>query len=222
MANLGQTIFMIAVLVLVPPALTLAGTVDLPETGQTTCYDALGAAIDCGNTGQDGQIQAGVSWPSPRFTDSGNGTVTDNLTGLVWLEDGNCFGTQTWQSALDTVADFNANPGSYSCRNYSAVATDWRLANINEIDSLVNLQESNMATWLNTQGFWDVQADEYWSSTSDTLFREEARSVDMMNGSVYRGSKEFSSFRSWPVRAGQMGSPAPSYPANVWKTATWQ
>jgi hypothetical protein len=44
----------------------------VPQTGQTTSYAA----------GDDGAIQAGVPWPSPRFTDHGNGTVRDNLTGF--------------------------------------------------------------------------------------------------------------------------------------------
>ena len=55
------------------------------KTGQTVSY-ALG---------DDGDLQKGVMWPVPRFTDNGSGTVTDNLTGLIWLKDANCFGSQT-------------------------------------------------------------------------------------------------------------------------------
>ena len=36
--------------------------------------------------GRDGEYRAGVAWPSPRFTDNGNGTVTDNLTGVNMAE----------------------------------------------------------------------------------------------------------------------------------------
>jgi len=46
----------------------LAGTIELPQTGQTKCYDTAGAVIDCAGTGQDGEIRAGVAWPEPRFT----------------------------------------------------------------------------------------------------------------------------------------------------------
>ncbi len=52
----------------------------VPKTGQVTTYAV----------GDDGDHMAGIAAPSPRFTDNGNGTVTDNLTGLVWLKDGNC------------------------------------------------------------------------------------------------------------------------------------
>lgn len=84
--------------------------------------------INCTGTGQDGEIQAGISWPSPRFTDNGDGTVTDNLTSLIWLKDANCFGSRKWQDALDIVADFNSNPEKYNCVNYSTASySDWRL-----------------------------------------------------------------------------------------------
>lgn len=62
----------------------------LPATGQTTSYAA----------GDDGALQAGVPWPNPRFTDNTNGTITDNLTGLVWLKNANSFGTQGWSTAI--------------------------------------------------------------------------------------------------------------------------
>ena len=53
------------------------------KTGQTTSYA----------TGDDGDLEKGVAWPNPRFTDNSDGTVTDNLTGLIWLKNANCFGT---------------------------------------------------------------------------------------------------------------------------------
>ena len=78
------------------------------ETGQKTCYDAAGTVIDCAGTGQDGDIQPGMEWPNPRFVDNLDGTVTDMLTGLIWLKDASCAdlaGTNTngeadWTSAL--------------------------------------------------------------------------------------------------------------------------
>jgi len=60
-------------------SLVHAGSVQLPQTGQARCYDSAG-------TGQDGDIRAGVAWPVPRFMDNGDGTVTDNLTGLIWTQ----------------------------------------------------------------------------------------------------------------------------------------
>ena len=65
------------------------GSVKLPKTGQTNCYDTSGNVISCSGTGQDGELQKGVAWPSLRFTDNGDQTVTDKLTGLMWAKDAN-------------------------------------------------------------------------------------------------------------------------------------
>lgn len=53
-----------------------AATAPVPKTGQTTSF----APRD------DGGLEKGVAWPNPRFTDNSNGTITDNLTGLIWLK----------------------------------------------------------------------------------------------------------------------------------------
>ena len=48
--------------------------------------------INCAGTGEDGDHQRGVALVTPRFTKNGDGTVIDNQTGLIWLEDSNCMG----------------------------------------------------------------------------------------------------------------------------------
>jgi len=60
---------------------SFAATIQLPKTGQTHCYDTAGNPIASAGTGQDGEIQTGVAWPTPRFAVNGNTTITDNLTG---------------------------------------------------------------------------------------------------------------------------------------------
>jgi len=92
MINVKYIFLMAVVTLMVLPAITISGTVNLPETGQTTCYDISGTVIPCTGTGQDGEIQTGVAWPNPRSTDNGDGTMTDNLTGLVWAKDANFSG----------------------------------------------------------------------------------------------------------------------------------
>lgn len=150
-------ILITVVLILFLPVIVLAGTVELPETGQTTCYNSSGSVIACPGTGQDGETQAGVPWPSPRFT-AGTGTeadcITDNLTGLMWVRSPDSV-TRTWQQSLDYA-------NGLSLCGY----IDWRLPNVNELESLINAEQSNSATWLNTQGFSNVQSPYYWSSTS--------------------------------------------------------
>jgi len=190
-----------------------AGTIDLPQTGQTKCYDETGTEISCIGTGQDGEIQAGVEWPSPRFTVNEDTTIKDNLTGLVWDRNGNIMPTRdpgwdtdatvndgavTWQHALDYVAKLNAE-------NYLG-HSDWRLPNVNELESLINAHEMTISTWLNTQGFTNVQGSYYWSSTTYAYYPGSAWIVNMWSGGVLYDNKSSVHGLVWPVRAGQSGT----------------
>jgi hypothetical protein len=138
--------------------------INLPQTGQSKCYDSTGNEINCSGTGQDGEIRAGVEWPDPRFNVSGE-CVTDNLTGLMWSKNANAApsvlpnGEETWQDALDYVKSINNGAGLCGYN-------DWGLPNINELESLVNADRANLAAWLNSQGFSNVQDYYYWSSTT--------------------------------------------------------
>jgi len=189
MVNRKIAFLIVALFMMALPAPTLAGTVDLPQTGQTTSYA----------TGDDGDIQAGVAWPSPRFTDNGNGTMTDNLTGLIWLKNANCFGARRWDNALNDANTLNSGECELSD---GSVEGDWRLPNINELESLVHAGQANTATWLNTQGFTDVQAGFYWSSSTYAGNTGSAWSVYMWHGFVFTGLKDSNDY-VWPVRAGQ-------------------
>ena len=105
---LKKIFFLSILVVLMIPGLLWGQAVQLPQTGQTTCYDTVGDVIPCAGTGQDGEIQAGVAWPNPRFSVSGD-CVTDNLTGLMWAKNANLpNGARTWQEALDYVASTNS------------------------------------------------------------------------------------------------------------------
>ena len=68
------------------------------------------------SSGDDGDLEAGVSWPSPRFKDNGDGTIADDLTGLVW-EQSPSTTRKSWADALAYANDLVL--GDYS---------DWRLA----------------------------------------------------------------------------------------------
>ena len=181
---------------------TVKAVAALPKTGQTTCYDISGKVIDCKNTGQDGDLQKGVAWPDPRFTDNGDQTVTDNLTGLIWTKDGNAPGPaacqpaqkKTWQQALDYAACLNTN--NYLGHN------DWRVPNKNELRSLVNYGQANSAVWLNNQKFTNVQTGWYWSSTIPASDMVSAWFVSMDDGGLSYNDKT-DQYYAWPVRSGK-------------------
>ena len=172
-------------------------TLTLFKTGQTTCSNSSGLSIPCAGTGQDGEFQTGLTWPTPRFTANSDQTISDYLTGLTWTKDGNpSAGTKTWQAALDYIKGLNSS----KYLGYS----DWRLPNRNELESLVNWGQFYPATWLNSQGFFNVQADYYWSSTTyASTTTNVAWGVGMDGGSVGNYYKNGSNGYVWPVRAGQ-------------------
>jgi len=171
------------------------GVINLPQTGQTKCYNGEGAEISCAGTGQDGEFQVGVDWPDPRFTVSDD-CVTDNFTGLMWAKNWNLpDGFKTWQGALDYVASINY--GSGLCGH-----KDWRLPNVNELESLINSGEADTAYWLNSQGFSNVQSNSYWSSTTYAGLTDYAWLVHIGDGYVYYCVKGNGGC-VWPVRSGQ-------------------
>jgi hypothetical protein len=71
----------------------------------------------------------------PRFTDNSDGTVTDNLTGLIWLKNAGCFEGQRWACALSTA--HSLADGSCGLTDGS-MEGDWRMANVRELLSLID------------------------------------------------------------------------------------
>jgi len=106
--------------------------------------------------------------PSSHFTDNGDGTVTDNFTGLVWQQAVSS-STYTWEDALGFVNTLNTTGGF-------AGKTDWRLPNIRELFSLVDV--AKMSPCIDGSTFDVTSLDPYaepanpsvpgalWSSTS--------------------------------------------------------
>lgn len=161
--------------------------VNLPKTGQTASYAS----------GDDGGLQAGLAWSSPRFT-AGAGAatacVTDNLTGLMWVKAP--VGTQrTWQQALDYG-------NNLSLCGYS----DWRLPNVVELESLINAGKPDTIAWLNEQGFSVFSSElrelDFWSSTTTAQSTSLAKVIDMRAGGVSNMVKSGAAF-VWPVRGGR-------------------
>ena len=85
--------------------------------------------------------EKGVAWPNPRFTDNGNGTVTDNLTGLIWLKNANCFGAKDWAMAL---SDANTLNNGECGLTDGSVEGDWRLPNVREMQSLIDCERPSL------------------------------------------------------------------------------
>ena len=167
-------------------SLASAGTIHLPQTGQSATY----------SIGDDGDIPSGVPWPTPRFSSGGFRCLTDNLTGLTWAQSWNV-GRVPWNTALAAIV---AIEGMYG-------HTDWRLPNVNELATLLNANETNSAAWLNAggQGFSSVQEGTYWTSTTDADLASRAWTVDMIVGVISGYNKTSNSFYVMAVRGTTAG-----------------
>lgn len=114
---------------------------------------------------------------SGRFIDNGDGTISDIGTELIWMRchlglewnDTSKSCTQspvilpllTWQTALQATQDLNTQSGTYaSVPNYGY--TDWRVPNIKELASLIELQCALPATDVTV--FPDT-GSAYWTSS---------------------------------------------------------
>ena len=77
------------------PLLACSGTLGYPGVSAASAADMLDS-------------NKGIASPNPRFTDNSNGTVTDNLTGLVWLQNANV-AERNWADALTDVENLNGD-----------------------------------------------------------------------------------------------------------------
>ena len=157
------------------------GPAPVSQTGQTICYNPgiPYGEIDCASTGQDGELRRGVEWPRQRFVDNLDGTVTDHLTGLIWLKDANCFGERTWGEALSDCNGLES--GSCGLSDGSSSGT-WRLPNIKELFSLLDYGETGHA--LPSGHLFTNLGMTYWSSTNDANYNHNAWRISLFSGSV--------------------------------------
>ena len=95
------------------------------DTGQLACYDAS-AEVACPASGQPFHGSDGA-WRNagPSYRDNGDGTVTDEVTGLTWAQ---ARGEKmTWDEAVAGAASFGL-----------AGHDDWRVPTIKELYSLID------------------------------------------------------------------------------------
>lgn len=167
----------------------------LLKTGQIECYDTRGVNIPCAGTGQDGALQMGARWATPRFVDS-NHTVVDELTGLIWTKDASLgYFPLIWQEALDYIRDMN--------RRKAFGYSDWRLPNRKELFSLVSHVNINPALPTDNP-FVNIFSGYYWTSTTCTRLPNQAWYVHFGGARVFKGMKH-GSYMVWPVRGGTGG-----------------
>ncbi len=130
-------------------------TYPIVDTHQGNCYDAQNQ-VECPQTGaaffgQDAQYDGN----QPSYTDNGDGTITDNVTGLMWQQDPG--EKMTYDQAV-------AGASNLTLAGY----TDWRLPTIKELYSLIQFDGldpsgpgvSNLVPFMDTDYFNFEYGDE--------------------------------------------------------------
>jgi len=108
------------------------------------------------------------------YTDNGDYTITDNVTGLIWQQqdDGQA---KKWEGAI-----------AY-CEGLSlANQTDWRLPNIKELESITDDSRYYPAI---DPIFTGTKESYYWSATTHASYYHNAWIVNFYPGCVYGGYK---------------------------------
>lgn len=146
----------LAIMLMTSQAFASGPPAPVAKTGITTLTTA----------GDDGDFQKGVTWANPRFVDNGDGTVTDKLTSLVWMKHTTCWGNIRYVDARRKIEEANRPGSATACGDYAGGRSDWRIPNVRELMSLVDI--SNAGSLITPSGapFTALTSSSYWSSTS--------------------------------------------------------
>jgi hypothetical protein len=136
----------------------------------------------------------GATCSSPRYTDNGDGTVTDNLTGLVWekkTSDGSIHDKDnlyTWSTAFPWVENgtvFSEFLSGLNAGGGFAGATGWRLPTFAELQTILLPEKYPCTTSPCIDStFGPTQPYFYWSATALGGFPGFAWIVSFVSGSV--------------------------------------
>ncbi|MCC5813384.1 MAG: DUF1566 domain-containing protein [Leptospira sp.] len=157
----------------------VSGVYSLPpiKTGQSACWNAVGTPIDCTGSGQDGDLQPGIA---RGYTDNGNGTVTDNATGLIWQK---CSRGQSGDFCSGSLGGSNWATAVNYCTSLDLAGETWRLPSRQELETLPDNSFADPAIdsnfFPNSQSF-----DGFWTSTTNAQNTTRAWHVNFVYGVV--------------------------------------
>ncbi|MDM8554487.1 DUF1566 domain-containing protein [Desulfococcaceae bacterium HSG7] len=168
----------------------------------STCYDWRGNIIPCDFKKPYAELLSDEPIPDSRFTDNKDGTVTDNLTWLIWLKNANCFGMTDWESAILAAKGLkqgDCGPNLDLVLSDGSSAGDWRLPTMKELCTLIDFSRREPAL-PNGHKFSAIPAGYHWSATTLDHYSGMAWIVYMESGTTcYEGVKNRAGY-IWPVR----------------------
>jgi len=130
----------------------------LPDTGISQCYGDFSTGetgyIECPAPGEPfyGQDAQYVTNPMT-FSDNGDGTVNDEVTGLIWQQEEPDI-AMSWEEALTYCENFTLGESS-----------DWRVPDVYELQSIVDYGRYDPS--IDPIYFPGTKDSAYWSSSPD-------------------------------------------------------
>ena len=141
------------------------------DTNQTECFGSS-SSISCPSSGASYYGQDGnYSSTQPSYSDNGNGTVTDNVTGLMWTQ--GYEGKDTYYNSISTAA-------GYEYAGYS----DWRAPTIKELYSLMDFSGVDFADAGNLD-YAFIDTDYFDFEYGDTSAGDRAIDSQWVTSNVY-------------------------------------
>ncbi len=145
----------------------------------------------CGNWSEPLDFDV-TAMSTPRLTDNGDGTVTDNHTKLMWTKIADFDGEHVWSEAVSM------------CEGLLYIGySDWRLPSLTELRSLCDALRCHSGQPCGYP-FVEVHANQsYWTRTTawDPFFESAAYCMIIDDSTLCVGPKSSYAY-VWPVRSG--------------------
>ncbi len=161
-----------------PDTVTVRVGTAIPDSGQTRWYSTA--------VGDDGDYTINP----PSYTDNGDGTIRDNVTGLTWMKCSLGLSGNDCATGPLAIANWYQLTGTYDavynttsiniCRNLSLAGTGWRLPTALELQMIVDFGRFQPA--IDTAYFPNTKSARYWASTVYAADPSHAWTVDFTYG----------------------------------------
>ncbi len=155
--------------------ISLDNAYPIVDTNQNLCYGDA-EQINCPSVGEDFYGQdSQYSGTAPSYTNNGDGTITDNVTGLIWGQNQSS-STMSWSQASQYCESLTT--GGYN---------DWRMPTVKELWSIRDF--STGWPWIDTNYFNltgdGTQMNQHHSWTSNAYLIESEYQNEQVQGDPY-------------------------------------